>query len=63
MSGVNKAIVVVRVAKTPEIRSVNNGKKVANFSVATSESYKDKTTGEKKETTEWHNIVAWGPTA
>jgi single-strand DNA-binding protein len=63
MSGVNRVILLGRVGKPPEIRSVNNGKKVSNFSIATSESYKDKTTGEKKEVTEWHNIVAWSPIA
>lgn len=59
MSGVNKVILVGRVGKAPEVRSVDNGSKVASFSLATSESYKDKNTGEKKEATEWHNIVAW----
>jgi single-strand DNA-binding protein len=62
MSGVNKVILVGRTGKEPEIRSAS-GKQVANFSIATSESYKDKTTGEKKETTEWHNLVAWSPLA
>lgn len=59
MSGVNKVIILGRLGKDPESRNVNSNT-VANFSVATSESYKDKTTGEKKETTEWHNCVAWG---
>lgn len=59
MSGVNKVIILGRVGKDPETKSMQNGQMVANFSVATSESYKDKTTGEKKETTEWHNIVLW----
>src|SRR5690606_38902298 len=40
-------------------RNLDNGAVVANFSIATSESYKDRTTGEKKEITEWHNIVLW----
>jgi len=59
MSGVNKVILVGRVGKDPEVRNLDSGATVANFSMATSESYKDKTTGEKKETTEWHNIVLW----
>jgi single-strand DNA-binding protein len=59
MSGVNKVILVGRLGKEPEVRNLDNGAMVASFSMATSESYKDKTTGEKKEITEWHNIVAW----
>jgi single-strand DNA-binding protein len=59
MSGVNKVILVGRLGKDPEVRNLDNGAVVANFTMATSESYKDKTTGEKKEITEWHNIVLW----
>lgn len=59
MSGVNKVILIGRVGKDPDVKSLQSGASVANFSIATSESYKDKTTGEKKETTEWHNIVLW----
>jgi single-strand DNA-binding protein len=59
MSGVNKVILVGRLGKDPEVRNLDNGAVVANFTIATSESYKDKTTGEKKEVTEWHNIVLW----
>jgi single-strand DNA-binding protein len=59
MSGVNKVILVGRLGKDPEVRNLENGAAVANFTMATSESYKDKTTGEKKEVTEWHNIVLW----
>ncbi len=59
---VNKVILIGRLGKDPELRNVN-GKNVSNFSVATSKSYKDKTTGEKKESTEWHNIVIWGALA
>jgi single-strand DNA-binding protein len=59
MSGVNKVILVGRLGKDPEVRNLENGAVVANFSIATSESYKDRTTGEKKEITEWHNIVLW----
>ena len=59
MSGVNKVILVGRLGKDPEVRNLDNGAAVANFTLATSESYKDKTTGEKKEITEWHNVVLW----
>ena len=59
MSGVNKVILVGRLGKDPEVRNLENGATVANFTLATSESYKDRTTGEKKEVTEWHNIVLW----
>lgn len=59
MSGVNKVILVGRLGKEPEIRSFENGNSVATFSIATSEVYKDKTTGERKEITDWHNIVMW----
>lgn len=59
MSGVNKVILVGRVGKEPEIRNLENGVSVASFSMATSETYKDRTTGEKKEITDWHNIVLW----
>ena len=53
---VNKVILVGNLGKDPEVRSFPNGGRVANFSIATSESWKDKATGEKKERTEWHRI-------
>lgn len=59
MASINKVILVARIGKDPEIRSMTNGKSVANFSVATSEQWKDKNTGQKQEKTEWHNIVAY----
>ena len=59
MAGVNKAIVVGRLGRDPEVRYTPSGMAVANFSVATSEEWKDKDSGEKKERTEWHRIVAW----
>ncbi len=59
MSGVNKVIIVGRLGKDPEVRHLENGATVANFSVATSETYKDRNTGERKEQTEWHNVVLW----
>jgi single-strand DNA-binding protein len=57
MSSVNKAIIVGRLGKDPEIRYMPNGDAVANVTVATSETWRDKQSGEKKETTEWHRIV------
>jgi single-strand DNA-binding protein len=59
MSGVNKVILVGRLGKDPEVRNLENGASVARFTMATSETYKDKTTGERKEITEWHNVVLW----
>lgn len=53
---VNKVIIVGNLGKDPEIRSFQNGGRVASFSVATSESWKDKTSGERKERTEWHRV-------
>lgn len=54
---VNKVILIGNLGRDPEIRSFNNGGKVCNFSIATSESWKAKDTGERKESTQWHNIV------
>ncbi|MCK6617377.1 MAG: single-stranded DNA-binding protein [Cyclobacteriaceae bacterium] len=59
MSGVNKVILVGRLGKDPEVRNLESGVSVANFTVATSETYRDRTTGEKKEITDWHNVVLW----
>jgi single-strand DNA-binding protein len=61
MSGVNKVILVGNVGNEPEIRALNNGDNVANISLATSESWKDKNTGERKERTEWHRVVSFNP--
>ncbi len=61
MSSVNKVILVGNLGKDPEIRTMQSGDKVANFSIATSESWKDKASGERKEKTQWHNIVIWNP--
>ena len=54
---VNKVILVGNVGKDPEIRALNSGQRVANLSLATSESWRDKSTGDKKEKTEWHRVV------
>lgn len=56
---VNKVILVGNVGQDPEIRSFQSGDKVANFSIATSESWKDKATGERKEKTEWHRVSVY----
>ncbi len=63
MSGVNKVILIGNLGKDPEVRNLESGATVANFTMATTETYKDKTTGEKKEITEWHNIVLWSSLA
>ena len=54
---VNKVILVGNLGRDPEIRSLQDGNKVANLSVATSESWRDKTTGERRDKTEWHRVV------
>ena len=54
---VNKVILVGNLGKDPEIRTLNNGEKVANLSLATSEQWRDKASGERKEKTEWHRVV------
>ncbi len=59
MAGVNKAIIIGRLGRDPELRYFQDGTPVANFSVATSEQWTDKQTGEKREKTEWHKIVAF----
>lgn len=56
---VNKVILVGNLGKDPEVRTLENGVKKVSFPLATSETYKDKDTGEKKTDTEWHNIVIW----
>ena len=54
---VNKVILVGNLGKDPEIRRTQDGRPIANLSVATSETWRDKTTGERKEKTEWHRVV------
>jgi single-strand DNA-binding protein len=58
----NKVQLIGNVGNAPEIKNLESGKKVANFSIATNEFYKD-SKGEKVQDTQWHNIVAWGKTA
>ncbi len=55
--GVNKVILVGNLGKDPEVRYMPSGSAVANVTIATSESWKDKTSGERQERTEWHNVV------
>jgi len=57
MPSLNKVQLIGHLGKDPEIKSFSNGGRIANFSLATSESWKDKTTGEKKEKTEWHRVT------
>jgi single-strand DNA-binding protein len=59
MAGVNKVILIGNLGRDPEVRDLESGAKVATFSVATTESYRDRTTNERKDQTEWHNIVLW----
>ena len=54
---INKVILVGNVGQDPEIRSTSDGREIANFSLATSESWKDKNSGEKRDKTEWHRVV------
>ena len=56
---VNKVILVGHLGKDPEVRYLEGGTALANFSIATSETFKDRTTGERKTNTEWHNVVVW----
>ena len=58
--GINKVILIGNLGKDPEVRFTPTGQAVANFNIATSESWTDKTSNEKKERTEWHRIVVWG---
>jgi single-strand DNA-binding protein len=59
MAALNKVMIIGRLGKDPEIRHTTDGTAVASMTVATSEKWKDKSTGEKKESTEWHRVVAW----
>ena len=56
---VNKVILIGNLGNDPEIRNLENGSKLARFSIATSESYTDKQTGQRRDITDWHNIVVW----
>ena len=58
---VNKVILVGNLGKDPEIRRTQDGRPIANLSIATSETWRDKGTGERKEKTEWHRVVIFNP--
>lgn len=59
MAGINKVILLGNLGKDPELRHTPNGVAVCSFPLATSETYKDRNTGERRTQTEWHNIVLW----
>ena len=63
MAGVNKVIILGNLGQDPEVKFMPNGGAVTNISIATSESWKDKNTGEQKEKTEWHRVVIFGKLA
>ena len=62
MAGVNKAILIGNLGRDPELRYTQSGQAVVNFTLATSENWNDKQSGERVERTEWHRIVVWGRT-
>jgi single-strand DNA-binding protein len=62
-SGINKAIIVGRLGKDPDVRYTNSGSAICNLSVATSEKWKDKSSGEDRERTEWHRVSIFGKLA
>lgn len=59
MSGLNKVMLIGRLGKDPEVRALQSGAKVASFSLATSENWTDKQSGEKREKTDWHQVVVF----
>lgn len=59
MASVNRVILLGHLGRAPEIRRTQDGRAIASFSMATSESWKDKTTGERREKTEWHKVVIY----
>lgn len=58
---VNKVVLIGNLGKDPEVRAIQDGSKVVSFSIATSDYWKDKASGEKKERTEWHRVVVFNP--
>ena len=63
MGSVNRVILVGNLGRDAELKYTPSGAAVSNFSIATTETWKDKNSGERKEKTEWHRIVLWGKTA
>jgi single-strand DNA-binding protein len=63
MAGINKVILVGNLGREPEVKYASNGNAIANLAIATSESWKDKNTGEKVEKTEWHRVSVFGKLA
>jgi len=63
MASLNKVILIGNLGRDPEVRYTTGGSPVANFTMATTETWNDSSTGEKKERTEWHKIVVWGKQA
>lgn len=63
MKGLNKAMIIGSLGRDPEVRHTGGGTAVVNMSVATSESWRDKQSGEKKDATEWHNVTMFGKLA
>jgi single-strand DNA-binding protein len=61
MADFNRAQLLGRLGRDPEIRTMGNGDKVASFTLATGEKWKDKASGDDKERTEWHSVVVFGP--
>ncbi len=62
-ASLNRVMLIGNLGRDPEVRTMQNGSKVANLNIATSESWKDKATGERKERTEWARVVVFGPLA
>ena len=58
---INKVILVGNIGQEPQVRTMNSGQKVVSFSLATSERWRDRTSGEQKEQTEWHRVVIFNP--
>ena len=59
MAGINKVILVGNLGRDPEVKNLESGVKMARFTLATNETYTDRTSGERKDLTEWHSIVCW----
>lgn len=63
MAGLNRATLIGNLGRNPEVRQTQSGSQVVNLRLATNEKWRDRTTGEVKTSTEWHNVVAFGATA